>query len=197
MLAQAKPQIWLPQTQHPWPLMTLAIRTPGDPSRVARLLRGELRRMEPTMALANVRTADEYFTDATARRRVSALLLGCLAALAVFLSAVGAYGVTAYTVRQRTQEFGLRIALGAERGHVLGMVVRQALSVAALGLLAGTAAALAATRLLSSVLYGVAPNDPLTFAAALALFGLVAVIASYLPARKATKVDPIVALRFE
>ena len=125
------------------------------------------------------------------------ILMGALAVVALVLSALGAYGVIAYSTAQRLQEIGIRMALGAQSSDIIRMVVRQGLTMAAIGLAIGVPAALAAARLLGSVLYEVKPNDPLTFAGLVLLFTAVAAAASYLPARRATRISPMVALRFE
>jgi putative ABC transport system permease protein len=129
--------------------------------------------------------------------RFAMLLLASFAGLALLLAAVGMYGVISYSVTQRTQEIGVRIALGAERGNVLSMVLAQGARLAALGIASGLAAALATTRLMTSFLFGVRATDPLTFAAVSVLLVAVALLACYIPARRATRVDPIIALRYE
>lgn len=197
VLAVPKPQIWNPYGQHRWLTMTLAIRTAGDPKQLAGLLRSELRSVDKTVPLTNIRTAEEYYSRALAQRRLSMILLAVLAAVALVMSAVGAYGVIAYSVTQRRQEIGVRMALGAGSGDVIRMVVRQGLATTAAGLAIGLPAALAATRLLGSLLYEVRPHDPLTFACLVLAFGAVAFVASYLPARKAAGVSPLESLRLD
>ena len=125
------------------------------------------------------------------------MLLGVFAATAMALAAVGIYGVIAYSVTQRTREIGIRMALGAQRGDMLGMVLRQSLTVVGVGIAIGLLAAFGATRLLASLLYGVGANDMLTYASVVFLLGAAALLASYIPARRAMKVDPMVALRYE
>ncbi len=125
------------------------------------------------------------------------MLLGIFAAVAMVLAAIGIYGVIAYSVTQRTREFGIRMALGAQRPQMLGMVLRQSLGVVLIGIVLGLVAAFAATRLLASMLYGVGANDILTYAAVVLLLSVAALLASYIPARRAMKVDPMVALRYE
>jgi putative ABC transport system permease protein len=140
---------------------------------------------------------EEVLSDSIARQRFSMLLLAVFAGVALALAAVGLYGVMSYTVAQRTREIGLRMALGAQRGDVLRLVVGQGLRLVFVGVGIGLAAALALTRLMSSLLYGVSATDPLTLAVISLLLVSVAALASYIPARRATKVDPLVALRYE
>ena len=197
ILSDVKPEIWNAYGQRRWLTMTLAIRTAGDPNQVINAVRSELRYMDRNLPLTNIRTAEDYHAAALARRKLSMMLSTALAGVALLLSTIGAYGVIAYSVRRRTHEIGVRIALGAERRHVRWLVVRQGLTMAGLGLAIGIPAALVATRLLESVLYGVTPHDPITFAALILIFVGVAFGASYMPARKATNVSPTVSLRFE
>ena len=138
---------------------------------------------------------NEVVATALATPRLTGFLLGAFAAIALALAAVGIYGVLAYLVSQRTQEIGIRLALGADRSQVLGMVLRQGLSLAAVGIVAGLIGAFALTRLMQGLLYGVGPNDPITFIAVTAAVLLVALLASVLPARRATRVSPMIALR--
>lgn len=197
VLAEAKPQIWRPHAQCQWPFMTLALRTSGDPNALAGPLRSEVRALDRTIPLTNVRTAENYYSEALVERRLSVFLLGSLAALALALSAIGVYGIIAYSVSQRRREIGIRMALGAQPGAVVSMLVGQGLVVALAGLAIGIAAALAVTRLLAGVLYGIAPHDVLTFGGVAVLFAAVAVAASYFPGRRAVRANPLAALRME
>ena len=149
------------------------------------------------MPVADVRTMDEVRDISVAERRMTMMLLAAFAAMALLLAAVGIYGVISYTVTQRTQEIGIRMALGAQRGAVLSMVIRQALGLAAAGVLIGGAGALLLTRLMDNLLYGVRPTDPMTFFTVAVLLTLVAAAAATLPGLRATRVDPVVALRAE
>jgi ABC-type antimicrobial peptide transport system permease subunit len=175
----------------------LVARTARDPLSVAGAIRGEIRQMDPSVPVSNVRSMNEVVTIALATPRLTGFLLSAFAAIALALAAVGIYGVLAYVVSQRTQEIGIRLAIGADRSRVLGMVLRQGLGLAATGIVAGLAGAFALTRLMASLLYNVRPHDPLTFAAVTVALLLVALAASILPARRATKVSPITALRAE
>jgi predicted permease len=197
VLTEPKAQIYMPHAQKGWPLMTLVVRARKDPNSLIAALRHELRLMDKNLALANIKTAEQLVSDAVGERRFAMLLLVLFAALALALAAIGIYGVIAYSVAQRTQEIGVRMALGAQRSDVLRLVLRQGLGMAWVGLGAGIPAALVLTRLLSSMLYGVTPSDPLTFASVIVFFTAVAALASYLPARRATRIDPMVALRYE
>jgi putative ABC transport system permease protein len=153
--------------------------------------------VDPTQPITNILTMDEVLARSIGDWRFYMQLLGLFAAVAILLAAVGIYGVMAYSVNERTHEFGVRMALGAHRADVLGLVAKLALKLTGIGVAVGIALALGLTRLISSFLFGVKPTDPITYAAvALAIIG-VALLACYIPARRATKVDPLVALRYE
>jgi putative ABC transport system permease protein len=192
-------EFYLPYTQYPWDLAprNFIVRTAMSPAAVAATIQREVTALDKDQPISNVRTLDQVAGEAVGTQRFAMILLGAFAVLALVLASVGIYGVMAYSVSQRTHEIGIRMALGAGRGNVLGMVVRQALGLALVGAGVGLAGALGLTRLLSSLLYGVRPTDPLTFA--LVTLGLVGVsaFASYIPARRATMVDPMEALRYE
>ena len=170
-------------------------RTTGDPMSVAGAARNVVRQMDPTLPVANVRSMKEVVAAALATPRLTGLLLGAFAAIALALAAVGIYGVLAYLVSQRTQEIGVRLAIGADRSEVLRMILRQGLTLALSGVAVGVAAALLLTRLMQSLLYEVKPADPVTFAAVPVILLLVSLLASYIPALRATKVSPLIALR--
>ena len=170
-------------------------RTTGDPMSVASAARNVVRQMDPTLPVANVRPMDAVVAAALATPRLTGLLLGAFAAIALALAAVGIYGVLAYLVSQRTQEIGIRLAIGADRSEVLRMILRQGLTLAVGGVVVGVVAAFLLTRLMQSLLYEVQPADPVTFVTVPALLLLVSLIASYLPALRATRVSPLIALR--
>ena len=197
-----KEKFFIPHIQ--WPVATaggdpirsvfVVARTTGDPLSVAGAVRDEIRQMDASLPVANVRSMNDVVAAALATPRLTGFLLGAFAAIALALAAVGIYGVLAYLVSQRTQEIGIRLAIGADRSQVLGMVLRQGLSLAAVGIVVGLIGAFALTRLMQSLLYEVRPNDPITFVAVAAALLLVALVASFLPARRATRVSPMIAL---
>ena len=153
--------------------------------------------IDPEQPIATIRTMDEWVSRSTATPRYRTILLGLFAALAMVLAATGIYGVMSYSVSQRTHEIGVRMALGARHGDVLRLVVRQGMLLVVLGLAIGLVAAFILTRLMESLLFGVTAKDPLTFVAVAGLLTVVAFFACYIPARRATKVDPLTALRYE
>jgi putative ABC transport system permease protein len=153
--------------------------------------------VDPAISAANARPMTDVISGMVAEPRLNMLLVSTFALLALVLASVGIYGVIAYSVSQRTHELGLRMALGAGRGGLLAMIVREGVLMAGIGVAAGLGVAALATRLMSELLVGVTPRDPLTFAGGAMLLLVVAVLASYLPARRATRVDPMVALRSE
>lgn len=178
--------------------MDLAVRVDGvEPLSVVAAVRRKVRELDPALPMANVRTLEQVVADTVKPERFYTLLMNAFAGSALLLAAVGLFGVLATSVAQRRQEIGVRIALGARSVQVLGLVLRQGLLYAGLGLGLGLVASLAAARLLGGFLYGVTPSDPVTFVGVGVVLGLVALVASYLPARRATRVDPVVALRAE
>ena len=197
--SQAEPEIYEPYAQHPWAsfLVTFAIRTALDPRDVASAVRQAVWQIDHDQPVIQMRTMQDVIAESIWRQHVCASMLGIFAAIALLLSAVGIYGVLSYSVSRRTHEIGIRSALGATRRNILRMIVGEGLLLASVGVAAGILAALGLTRLLAELLYGVRPRDPLTFAALSLLLGGVAVLATYVPARRAAKVDPMVALRYE
>jgi len=197
-------QFFYPFMQLPEKLMPLAagavavvLRTAGDPAAVMGPVRRTVKQMDPREAIYGVQTMDEVLAGSFAARRLSMILLGIFAALALVLSCVGIYGVISYVVGQRTREIGVRMALGAQRSDVMRLVLGEGAKMALVGVAAGIAAALGLTRLMADELFGVTAQDPLTFAAVAIVLTLVALLACYLPARRAVRVDPMVALRYE
>jgi putative ABC transport system permease protein len=192
-----KMQLYLPEQQYPTSGMTVVMRTSSDPAGMTNALRGAVHEADKDLAVFDVATMDELLASSMALRRFSMLLLGVFACVAVLLAGVGIYGVISYSVTQRTREIGIRIALGAQRADVLLLVVRRGLLLACAGIALGLVGGLAVTRVMSGLLFGVGAKDPFTFAAVAALLALVALVACLVPARRATKVDPMVALRYE
>jgi len=191
------PETYVPYLQQPSFSMSFVLRTAGSPLALVRPVRATVESVDKNQPLAEAAVLDEVIDDSVAPRRFQMMLLGLFALLALVLAVVGVYGVTNYSCAQRTHEFGIRIALGAERSDVLRIVVRQALKVALTGVGVGIAAALVLTRLLSSLLYGVKPDDPLTFLAVSMILTAVALLAAYLPARRAADIDAAELLRRE
>ncbi|HET9314879.1 MAG TPA: FtsX-like permease family protein, partial [Vicinamibacteria bacterium] len=183
--------------QFPGYTSTLFVRTSGDPAALAERIRGEVRSLDPQAAVTNVQALETIRYDALASPRLTAFLLGLFAFVALAISAAGLAGVLAYTVSQRTREIGIRMALGAAPGSVLRMLMRQGLTSVVIGLMIGLVGALGLARFVSGLLFGVAPTDPWCFAGSAIVLVVVALVASFLPARRATGIDPILALRTE
>jgi putative ABC transport system permease protein len=177
--------------------MTLAVRTSVEPLNLVNAIRQEVMALDRNVPIASVRTMEQIMATVTVQPRFNMILLGIFAAIALVLAAVGIYGVLSYSVTQRTHEIGLRLALGAQQGEVLKLVVSQGMILALLGVAIGLAASFALTRLLTGLLYGVSATDPLTFIVIALLLTMVALMACWIPARRATKVDPMIALRHE
>ena len=192
-----EPTVYWPHPELVMSGMTILVRTSNDPLAIVSRARNELQHIDPELPMAGVATMDQLVADSLARSRFTMLLLGIFAVVAVVLASVGLYGLIAYSVTQRTQELGIRIALGAQRRDVLRLVLGQGTRLTLLGVAGGVLAALAFSRLLSTLLFGVSATDPLTFAGVAAVLALVALMACFIPARRATRVDPIVALRYE
>jgi putative ABC transport system permease protein len=177
--------------------MSFAVRTANDPAATMGAIRRAVAEVDAALPVANLRTMSESFSNAMARPRVNLTLLAVFAAVAVLLAALGIYGVVSYAVAQRTRELGIRVALGASAHDVERLVVRQGMTPVGIGVLVGLIAALAATRVMQSLLYGVRPTDPITLASVTVVLAVIAFLASWIPARRATRVDPMVALRSE
>jgi len=195
--SQTTVQIYEPYLQVTYPSMNLTVRTTGDPREIAAAIRSQVAAMDKDQPVANIRTMDRIVSDSVARQRFAALLLALFAGVALILAATGIYGVMSYYVAQRTHEIGIRMALGAERRDLLKLVVGKGMLLALIGVMIGLATAFALTRLLSNLLFDVSATDLVTFAATALLLTGVALLACWIPARRATKVDPIVALRSE
>jgi putative ABC transport system permease protein len=189
------PAVYLPFAQFPGFSSTLFVRTHTDPMALTEGIRRAIHALSADTAVGPVRTIEQIRSDALASPRLTTLLLGLFAGLALLIAATGLSGILAYAVSQRTREIGLRVALGAAPRDVLSMVVRQGLTAVALGLLIGLAAALALSQLVSRLLFGVEPTDPLCFVASVAVLGAAALIACLVPARRATMVNPALVLR--
>jgi predicted permease len=173
------------------------VRTTGDPSLVAAAVSGAVRDLDPALPIFRMQVMSDLVADSLVRPRFLSILLGVFSAIALALAAVGIYGVMAYSVSQRTQEIGVRMALGARTSDVLKMILGQGIKLAGAGVVIGLAGAFALTRVMSTLLFEVSVTDPTTFAAVVTLLAVVALLACYIPARRATRVDPIVALRVE
>jgi predicted permease len=192
------PEVYLSCSQIPMDSMSIVARTNvSNPAAITSAVRNELAAVDRNIPLVRVRVFDEYLSRALARPRFNAMLLSIFAATALLLTAIGIYGVMAYSVSQRTSEIGIRIALGAGKDSIFRLIVGQAMTIVAISLVAGVLGAFAATRLLNSLLFGIGASDPVTFGAIVLLVSAVAFIAAWLPARRAMRVDPIIALRAE
>jgi putative ABC transport system permease protein len=193
--AESAAQIYIPHAQEPsWNFMGLVIRTAGDPAAFANTLRHEVQALDKDQPIYNVRTFDDVVLNSLGTRRVSMQLFTVFACAALLLAAIGIYGVMAYSVTQRTQEIGIRMALGAQKSDVLAMIVRQGMTLALIGIAVGLVGAFGLTRLIASLLFGVRAADPLTFVAISLVLAFVALLACYLPARRAAKLNPVTAL---
>jgi len=197
----AEPALYMPflqdATHHVFAGMHLFVRSAGDPLSLAGSLRARVHAVKPDQPINEISTMDSITLQTLATRRLSLVLMGAFATLALVLSALGLYGAIAYSVSQRTREFGVRIALGGRRQDVLFLVMKEGLWQALAGIIAGAILALAAARAMAGLLFGVTSTDPLTFAGVAILLLATAVVACFVPAHRATKVDPMVALRCE
>ena len=190
-------ELYFSALQNFWPSMSLVIRSSVEPASLTPALRQIVNDVDKTVPVSNVKTMDRVVSESITQPRFNLFLLGLFSSVALLLSAAGIYGVTTFTVTQRTHELGIRIALGAQIGDVLKMILGQGMAVIAVGLVIGLAVAFGMTRFLRSLLFGVGENDPLTFVVITVVLIFVALVACYIPARRATKVDPLVALRYE
>jgi putative ABC transport system permease protein len=194
---EISPEVYVPYAKAAWRGMTVAVRTTNDPAQVVSAVQNELRGLDRDQPVFNVRTMDRVVKESLAPQRVTTWLLVIFASIALLLAGIGIYAVMSYTVAQRTHEIGVRMALGAQPGDILRMVIRQGMLLTFAGLAAGLVASLLVTRGMTKILYGVKATDPATFIAISLLLTLVALAAHYFPARRATRVDPMIALRYE
>jgi len=190
-------QAYLPLTQTPQRSLSLVVRSAADPTTLAPAVEGIVRDLDRNLPLFEVRTMEAMLSASMARERMSMLIFAVFAVVALTLASVGLYGVVAHGVTERTHEIGVRMALGADARHVLGLVVRQGLSMALVGTAIGVAGAVALSRWIEALLFGVSATDPATFAVVVGTLLAVAAIACYIPAWRATRVDPTTALRAE
>jgi putative ABC transport system permease protein len=191
------PQIYMPLRQWPVSFMAVVMKTAVPPSSLAEAARTQVLAIDPNLPVSNVGTLDAIVAKSISQQRFYMLLLAVFASVALVLAAIGIFGVLSYAVSQRTREIGIRMALGAQGGSVIGLIVRQAMLLVASGVIAGTVLALFLSQTMAKMLFDIKPTDPTTFVAVAAVLAAVALLASYLPARRATRVDPIVALRAE
>ena len=195
--AELRPAMYLPHLQSPNAGLTVLVRTSGEPLAIAAAVREQVRALDKDVPVTHIQTMDRVFAASVAQQRFSMLVVGLFAGLALVLASVGIYGVMAYSVAQRAHEIGVRMALGARTAQVLKLILKDGMTLALLGVGVGLAGAFALTRLIATLLFGVTPTDATTLiVVSLALLG-VALVACYIPARRATKVDPLVALRYE
>lgn len=194
---EAQPEVYFSMRQSPFPHNAIVIRSTVEPSSLTPALRQAVVEVDRTVPISEIQTMDHIVSESVTQPRFNLFLLGLFSAIALLLSAAGIYGVTAYSVTQRTQELGIRIALGAQVSDVLKMILGQGMVVITIGLVIGLAAAFALMRLMRSLLFGIGENDPLTFVAITLVLAAVALLACFIPARRAAKVDPLIALRAE
>ena len=192
-----EPDWYLSRPLGPQRNQILFVRTAGNPADLAASIRGVVASIDRNQPVANIKTLGDVIADTVAPRKFNMMLFTLFAVIAMLLAALGIYGVMAYSVAERTHEVGIRMALGAQKSDVLGLIIRKGMSITLIGIAVGLAIAFALTRLMATLLFGVTPTDAMTFAAVSAFVMLVALFACYIPARRATKVDPLVALRYE
>ena len=194
---QESPTVYYPLAWRVWPLMDVAVRTEGAPDRLLPTIRQRVRELDAELALANIRTMDEWVASSVAQPRLNAALLGTFAVLALLIAALGIYGILSYSVNQRTREIGVRMALGAQRSRVLGLVVGEGVRLAMFGIGIGLLASIAVGRVLTSLVYGVSVREPRIFLGVSVLLSMIAAAACAIPARRASRIEPIAALRHE
>jgi putative ABC transport system permease protein len=194
---EGREEIYSPYAQRPLNQMYLAIKTNIDPLSLTNAVRGEVLSLDPNEPIYDVKSMDQLASASLAQRQLNMVLFASFSSIALILAAVGIYGVVSYSVTQRTHEIGIRMALGARRSNVLSLIVRQGMALALGGVVVGLGVAIALTRLMSSLLFGVSATDPLTFIVISVMLVGVALGACFVPARRATRVDPMIALRYE
>jgi putative ABC transport system permease protein len=194
---EAGPQTYVPHAQSPFPGMRVVVRTSTDPLSLVGAVRTQIQSVDSEEGPTRFATMEQLLSESVSQPRFNAFLIGLFAVLAFILSAIGIYGVVNYEVTQRTSEIGIRMALGARSADVLRLILRQGMVLTFAGLFAGVVGAFALTRFLSGLLFEVKPTDPMTYVTVAVLLGVVALAACLIPARRATKVDPLVALRYE
>jgi putative ABC transport system permease protein len=190
-------EAYLPETQTPLDELSVVVRTDGDPRTLASAVREQVNQLDPQLSVAKIYPMDHYVAASLAEPRLDTVLLGVFAAVALLLTAIGLFGMMAYNVAQRTHEIGIRVALGAQPVDVMRQIIRQAARLALVGLAVGLPAAFVLTRLMESLLFGVTATDPPTFVGVALLLAGVCLVAAVVPARRALRVDPMVALRYE
>jgi putative ABC transport system permease protein len=190
-------QGYFPFWQLPFNGMTVIVKATGDPNQLIASAREQVKQLDPDQPIYNIKTMDEIRSESVAGERLNLTLFSIFAGIALVLAVVGIYGVMSYTVTQRTHEIGIRMAIGAQQRDVFKMVLGQGMMLALIGIAIGLVGAFALTRLMASMLFGVTATDPATFAAIAVLLTAVALMACYLPGRRATKVDPVISLRYE
>src|SRR5262245_3715820 len=192
-----KPEVYVPMQQVPWFGTALIVRTSVDPLRLKKELQAAIWQVDKDLPVSGIETVEQHLSNLRSEPRLYALLLGVFAVIALLLASIGIYGVMSYSVTERTHEIGIRMALGAKQGVVLGFVIKQGLTLTMISLAIGIVVSLALTRLMESLLLGVGATDPITFVVISLLLAIVSIFATYLPARRATRVDPMIALRYE
>jgi putative ABC transport system permease protein len=195
--SDVNPDVYVSYLQAPWPAMSLVVRTVGEPMDVAPAVRGQLLAIDKDQPVYNVNSMERVIADSVAQPRLTMILLGLFAVVALILAATGIYGVVSYSVAQRTQEIGLRMALGAQPIDILKLVIGQAMILAVIGILIGLGIAVAGTRLIASLLFEVGATDLITLIVTSLLLAAVTLLACFIPARRALKLDPLVAIRYE
>ena len=195
--SSAKPEVYFPYLQVAAPSMSLVVRTASDPLSLAGAVKSQIQMIDKDLPIDDAKTMQQLLAESISGRRFNMLLLTVFAVVALVLAVVGIYGVMSYTVTQRTHEIGIRVAIGAQPRDVFRMVIGQGMMLAMIGVAFGLVGAFGLTRLMTTMLFGVEPTDPATFVSIAVLLTGVALVACYIPGRRATKVDPLVALRYE